>query len=127
MWESADVIIPSRGLLNFATALSLVLCAGCLVLISLSKDAMFVDRGFEHFEYTPGDQTLHWWLFALVFALLPAGRALRHWKRVTARKVGHCAVCGYDLRATPERCPECGAAVAGFHTGRADRLGEYRL
>jgi hypothetical protein len=87
---------------NLATSLSLVLCAGRLVLISLSKAAMLVDRGFEHFEYTPGETTIHWWLLALVFELLPAGRALRYWERVTARKVGHCAVCGYDLRATPD-------------------------
>jgi len=45
--------------------------------------------------------------------LLTAGR-----RRARAR-AGLCLACGYDLRASAERCPECGAAAAeGTTTGR---------
>jgi hypothetical protein len=49
--------------------------------------------------------------FAL-FALLPGVRVFRWWRRKRRRGAGHCPTCGYDLRATPGRCPECGAQDA---------------
>src|SRR5688500_3978394 len=45
----------------------------------------------------------HWFL-AAVFAVPAAIRLLRRFKRT---RVGTCRNCGYDLRASPERCPEC--------------------
>jgi hypothetical protein len=51
------------------------------------------------------------WLAAVFFALLPAIRLASIIRRRRRIGEGHCKRCGYDLRATPERCPECGAAA----------------
>lgn len=43
-------------------------------------------------------------------------RALNH-KRSLRRRLDTCTVCGYDLRATLKRCPECGATARQRQSG----------
>jgi hypothetical protein len=48
------------------------------------------------------------WALALLLAVLP-GLRIAMWDRERRRwRAGLCRRCGYDLRATPDRCPECG-------------------
>jgi hypothetical protein len=49
-----------------------------------------------------------YWSPAVLFSILPAVWVWRLVRGGRRRKVGHCPRCDYDLRATPERCPECG-------------------
>lgn len=57
------------------------------------------------------------WLVAALMALMPVfilTRLLRSTRR-TQRRIAKdlCPACGYDLRASPDRCPECGAVPPG--------------
>jgi hypothetical protein len=52
-----------------------------------------------------------YWLPALVTGLPPAVWLLRRGRQRKRAAGKLCPTCGYDLRATPGRCPECGTAV----------------
>jgi hypothetical protein len=87
-------------------------------------------RGFLGFHFvsyerwpTPDGDPIHpgyrvvlpHWSLILLFVAWPALRTLR-WLRSRSALEGRlvrslCPACGYDLRATPGRCPECGQAA----------------
>jgi hypothetical protein len=60
---------------------------------------------------------IHHWLLAVILAIAPALALWQFARRHRRMRVGLCANCGYDLRATPGRCPECGAEGAITSSG----------
>jgi hypothetical protein len=77
-----------------------------------------VQRGFraEYLIQYGRVYTIPFWFLSAVLGVPPAVWLRARWQeRRRERSVrmfaaGVCPVCGYDLRATPGRCPECGAA-----------------
>jgi hypothetical protein len=93
------------------------------------KQGPFFTKEGRQFFIRVRSQTIPYW-FVLMLAgscatlfWLPAYR--RRVRRVrTAR--GLCPRCGYDLRATPERCPECGTA-AGTPSSSSGQAAAFRI
>jgi hypothetical protein len=76
------------------------------------NDIRSAGAGFYCQEWAVSD-----WVLVLLLSLPPAIFAI--WKTRQRYDAGFCRRCGYDLRATPDRCPECGTPV-----GRAEQRSE---
>ena len=72
---------------------------------SLSQDTQWQDgQTHRRLLSVPG------WIIGLPVLGFGVSTLWRNWWRPSYRRKNDlCVVCGYDLRATPDRCPECGA------------------
>jgi hypothetical protein len=60
----------------------------------------------------PGFIAIPYWAIATALAALSTWAMLRRRSLRERSLPGHCRACGYDLRGSSEKCPECGMATA---------------
>lgn len=63
-------------------------------------------------EWAAGSQlSVPYSLLAIVLAVLPLTSAAHGMRRHQRLRTNRCVTCGYDLRASEDRCPECGTPI----------------
>ena len=68
--------------------------------------------GFRYWSYDHGKSGGGVGVPLILIAAICIGAIWLLRRRARRMRKGLCPVCGYDLRASPQRCPECGTPVA---------------
>jgi hypothetical protein len=75
-----------------------------------TEEVRTVSPPYGRMSYTGMIRTysIPFWFPSILFVILPLLQLRRVVNNIRRRKRGHCPNCGYDLRASPTTCPECG-------------------
>jgi hypothetical protein len=102
--------------LSIASTFACVLAI--LLWIALCNGGMFDKRGYRNPPVFQAEWLgVRMWLAVVATAALPLTQLVLYVRRrlydpPSSVEGNSCPECGYDCRATPERCPECGSALA---------------
>jgi hypothetical protein len=101
-WESTDPAFATREASKFIGPDSVNHALSGFAILSGSPPLVGEPEGRWVAVRTP------YWLPVILCVVATIRFGWRQWVHQQRRKSGLCVHCGYDLRTTPDRCPECG-------------------